>query len=85
MFVEKKAYALTSELSENNKIYRMENKLASTPFKLNQTLLDYITGEGSKHNLLIDVDTEHKFADYFVALRCPAKQQKKKFYFVIYR
>lgn len=56
----------------------MKNKLASTRFKLNQTLLDYITGEGSKHNLLIDVDTEHKFADYFVALRCVVQRSRKK-------
>lgn len=63
LFVEKKAYALTSELSDNNKIYEMVNKLARTPFKINQTLLDYIAGEGSKHNLLIDVYTEHKFAN----------------------
>ena len=41
----------------------MVNKLASTPFKINQTLLDYITGEESKHNLLTDVYTEHKFAN----------------------
>lgn len=41
----------------------MVNQISSTPFKINQTLLDYITGEGAKHNLLIDVHTKHKFAD----------------------
>ena len=62
MFVEKKAYALSSELS-GNKICSMANKINSTPFKINQTLLDYITGEGAKHNLLIDVRTKHKYQD----------------------
>lgn len=34
LFVEKKVYAFTSELSDNNKVYTMVNKLASTPFKI---------------------------------------------------
>lgn len=41
----------------------MVNRISKTPFKINQTLLDYITGEGAKHDLLIDIYTKHKYAD----------------------
>ena len=41
----------------------MVNKISSTPFKINQPLLDYINSEGAKHNLLIDPYTKHKFED----------------------
>lgn len=63
LFVEKKGYSLSSVVSIDNKIYAMVNNITGTPFKINQTLLDYITGEGTKHNLLIDVTIKHKFAD----------------------
>ena len=53
LFLEKKAYGFISELSDKNKIYTMVNKLAFTLFKINHSLLDNITGEESKHNLLI--------------------------------
>ena len=41
----------------------MVNKINKTPFKINQTLLDCITGEGAKDNLLIDVFSKDKFND----------------------
>lgn len=63
LLIEKKAYAITSVLSDNNKIYSMVNKISSTPFKINQPLLDYINSEGAKHNLLIDPYIKHKFED----------------------
>lgn len=39
----------------------MVNNISRTPFKINQTLLDYINNEGMKHDLLIDPDVTHKF------------------------
>lgn len=41
----------------------MVNNISSTPFKINQDLLDYICNEGLKHNLLIDPYAKHKFSD----------------------
>ena len=63
LLVEKKAYALTSELSQENKVYSLVNNISSIPFKINTDLLDYIKGKGAKHDLLIDPYTKHKFED----------------------
>ena len=41
----------------------MVNSISNNPFKINSTLLDYIHGDGTKHNLLIDPQAKHKFAD----------------------
>ena len=60
LFIEKKAYACTSELS-GEKLYTMVNNISNTPFKINQPLLDYINAEGDKHKLLIDTETEHEY------------------------
>lgn len=61
LFIEKKAYGISSELSESNRVYHMINNISSTPFKINTKLLDYLNGEGSKHNLLIDSGVSHKY------------------------
>ena len=63
LVIDKKAYKVRSVLSANNKIYCLVNNISSTPFNINQHLLDYICNEGVKHNLLIDPYTKHKFAD----------------------
>ena len=62
LLVEKKAYATTSVLT-GDKIYSMVNKISATPFKINESLLDYLINEGTKHNLLIDLEVKHKFED----------------------
>lgn len=63
LFVTKKAYVYNSELSANNKIYYLVNKISSTPFKINQELLDYINTNWVKHDLLLDPYAKHKFHD----------------------
>ena len=63
LLVDKQAYALTSTLSVDNKIYSLVNNISNIPFKINQDLLDYINNEGIKHNLLIDPYAKHKFED----------------------
>ena len=62
LFVNKHAYAIRPELSENKKIYDMLNNISSTPFKINKPLLDYITTNGIKHGLLTDPTVKHKYA-----------------------
>lgn len=63
LLIEKKAYGTTSELSNDNKFYDMVNNISNIPFKINTDLLNYITGEGEKHNLLLNPYTKHKFSD----------------------
>ena len=41
----------------------MLNNISSIAFKINQTVLDYINNEGSKHNLLRDPYAKHRFED----------------------
>lgn len=42
----------------------MVNKINCTPFKINTTLLDFITEPNSdKYNLLMDVNKVHVFSD----------------------
>lgn len=62
MFIEKKAYALKSELT-GSKLYSLVNDISNTPFKINQPLLDYINTESDIHNLLIDINAKHKYED----------------------
>lgn len=71
LFIEKKAYSINSVLSDCSKIYDMINKISSTPFKINETLLNYLIA--NKHNLLIDSTVSHKFAD----LKNRTKYQEK--------
>lgn len=63
LIIHKNAYGVSSILDHKNKVYKLVNKLSSTPFKINKSFLDYISNEGSKHNLLIDPEVKHKFAD----------------------
>ena len=63
LFIEKKGYGEKSELSENNKIYDMLNKMSSIPFKINTDLLEYLINNWQKHDLLIDPNTTHKLND----------------------
>jgi len=63
LFIEKKAYSMNSELSEKNFVYKMINNLSSTPFKINTALLDYITKNNNKFNLLLDSSVEHEYAN----------------------
>ncbi len=62
LFIEKKNYATTSVLSDDNNIYDTVNKISATPFKINTDFLDYILNEGVKHKLLLDPLLPHKFA-----------------------
>ncbi len=73
LFIEKKAYSINSVLSDCNKIYDMINKISSTPFKINETLLNYLIA--NKHNLLIDSTVSHKFAD----LKKRTRPQEKEY------
>lgn len=63
MFIEKNAYCINSELSSDNRIYDLINKISKTPFKINVTLLDFIIKNGYKYPLLIDPTIKHKYAD----------------------
>ena len=51
----------------------MVNSISSTFFLINTTLLDYINGDGVKHNLLVDPHLIHKFSD----LKKRTKYQKR--------
>ena len=62
LFIEKKGYGINSELSDNTKIYDMINNISNTPFKINNTLMNFILNNGDKYNLLIDPFIEHKFS-----------------------
>lgn len=59
LLIEKKAYGVSSELSENNRIYHMVNNISSSSFKIKTELLDYLNGDGIKHNMLIDPGVSH--------------------------
>ncbi len=63
LFIEKKGYGVKSQLSDNTYIYDMINKINNTPFKINTVLLDYITNNWEKHNLLINPKIKHKYED----------------------
>lgn len=63
LFIKKQGYGVNSELTDNNKIYNMINKISSTPFKINVALLDYILNNNDKHQFLMDPNQEHKFHD----------------------
>ena len=63
LFIKKQGYGVNSELTDNNKIYNMINKISSTPFKINVALLDYILNNNDKHQFLIDPNKKHKFHD----------------------
>lgn len=61
LFIDKKGYNIRSVLN-NNKIYDMVNKINSTPFRINNTLLEFILENGDKFGLLLDNTVKHKFA-----------------------
>ena len=60
LLIEKHAYAFKSVFS-GPQLYSLVNNISKTPFKINQSLLDYITIEGDPHGLLIDPEAEHKY------------------------
>jgi DNA-directed RNA polymerase len=63
LFIEKKAYGINSRVSDDNKIYDMINNINSTPFRINETLLDFLQDYGYEHDLLIDGSVKHKFSE----------------------
>lgn len=75
LFIEKKAYAVYSELSSENYVSIMVNNLSRIPFKINKRLLEFIDENGENFNLLINPDTKHKFAD----IKKKTKYQKSVF------
>ena len=63
LIVKRKAYALSSQLANENKLYCMVNKLSATPFKINKPLLDFINNNWEKYDLLLDPNAKHKYHD----------------------
>jgi len=61
LFISKAGYGSPSELSENNSIYRMINKMSRVPFKINIELLDFLNNNGYQMGLLTDPAKEHSF------------------------
>ena len=54
ILIEKKNMKFPSEITETNKLYFLVNGISETPFKVNQTLLEFITSEkGSELGLLL--------------------------------
>ena len=63
LIINKAAYKCSSNISTNNEIYNMANNLSIIPFKINTDLLDYLSINWKKHNLLLDSYAKHKFSD----------------------
>ncbi len=60
IFIEKKAYGVSSELKRSNQVYSMVNNISKTAFKVNKDLLSFITGKlGSR--FLLDSKLNHKY------------------------
>lgn len=59
LFIEKYSLVEKSELSENNKIYKMVDNLNSVSFAINEEVLDFILNNYKKYNLIIDPDFKH--------------------------
>ena len=62
LFISKSGYALKSE-TKGDRIVNMINKINSTPFKINNILLEFVLNNADKYDLLIDNTVKHKFAD----------------------
>lgn len=74
LFISKKAYSISSELSYINNVYSMVNNISKTPFKINIPLLNFISNNDN-YNLLIDISVSHEYEN----LEKRSKYQESKY------
>ena len=60
LLIDKHAYKLQSIIDKDSSIFDMVNNIASTPFKINKDVLEYINTKGEEQNLIIDIGVEYE-------------------------
>lgn len=63
LFSDTKGHGNKPTIKDSSIIFSVINKIMSTPFKINKPLLDYLITYNYKHNLLIEDNFEHKYAN----------------------
>jgi len=73
VFIEKKAYGVSSEICKTNQIYSMINNISQTAFKINTELLNYITSE--KGSIFLE---DPRFIHEYESLKTKTKRQLRE-------
>ena len=74
LFTNKQSQKGKSNVSSSSDLYDILNKMMQTPFKINVDLLDYLINYNHKHNLLIDLNKEHKYSKLYKRTKSQEKE-----------